>query len=62
MGIFDKLKEKFTKKEEKKVEEVTNIYEEGLEKTRKEFVSSLTLLGKKFTKVNEEYFEALESI
>ena len=62
MVIFDKLKEKFTKKEEKKVEEVTNIYEEGLEKTRNEFVSSLTLLGKKFTKVNEEYFEALESI
>ena len=62
MRIFDKLKEKFTKKEEKKVEEVTNIYEEGLEKTRNEFVSSLTLLGKKFTKVNEEYFEALESI
>ena len=62
MGIFDKLKAKFTKKEEKKVEEVTNIYEEGLEKTRNEFVSSLTLLGKKFTKVNEEYFEALESI
>ncbi len=62
MGIFDKLKEKFTKKEEKKVEEVTNIYEEGLEKTRNEFVSSLNLLGKKFTKVNEEYFEALESI
>ena len=62
MGIFNKLKEKFTKKEEKKVEEVTNIYEEGLEKTRNEFVSSLTLLGKRFTKVNEEYFEALESI
>lgn len=62
MGIFNKLKEKFTKKEEKKVEEVTNIYEEGLEKTRNEFVSSLNLLGKKFTKVNEEYFEALESI
>ena len=62
MGIFNKLKGKFTKKEEKKVEEVTNIYEEGLEKTRNEFVSSLTLLGKKFTKVNEEYFEALESI
>ena len=62
MGIFDKLKEKFTKKEEKKVEETTIIYEEGLKKTRNEFVSSLTLLGKKFTKVNEEYFEALESI
>lgn len=62
MGIFNKLKEKFTKKEEKKVEKVTNIYEEGLEKTRNEFVSSLTLLGKKFTKVNEEYFESLESI
>ena len=28
-------------------------YDKGLEKTRKEFVSELSLLGKKFTKVNE---------
>src|SRR5574344_375454 len=37
-------------------------YDKGLEKTRKAFVSSLTLLGKKFGKVNDEYFDELESI
>lgn len=41
----------------------TNItYDKGLEKTRKEFVSSLTLLGKKFGKVNDDYFDELEEI
>ena len=35
----------------------TVTYDKGLEKTRKEFVSSLTLLGKKFGKVNDEYFD-----
>lgn len=59
MGIFNKIKEKFNKKEEKKELET---YDKGLEKTRNEFVSSLTLLGKKFTKVNEEYFEELEGV
>lgn len=37
-------------------------YDKGLEKTRKEFVSELSLLGKKFTKVTEEYYEELESL
>lgn len=37
-------------------------YDKGLEKTRKEFVSELSLLGKKFTKVNEEYYEELENL
>ena len=32
-------------------------YDKGLEKTRKEFVSQLSILGKKFTKVNEDYYE-----
>lgn len=63
MGLFNKIKEKFSKKEEKKeVIETTVKYEKGLEKTRNEFVSSLSLLGKKFTKVNEEYYEALEEL
>ena len=37
-------------------------YDKGLEKTRKEFVSQLSLLGKKFTRVNEEYYEELENL
>ena len=38
------------------------VYDKGLEKSRKEFVSQLSILGKKFTKVNEEYYEELEQI
>lgn len=37
-------------------------YDKGLEKTRKEFVSQLSILGKKFTKVNEDYYEELEQL
>ena len=77
MGFFDKLKSIITKKE-KKVEEVEvekvnstedieeveeiNKYDKGLEKTRKEFVSKLSLLGVKYTKIDEEYFEELEEL
>lgn len=61
MGLFSKLKEKF-KKEEIKKEEVLVNYDKGLEKSRKEFVSKLSLLGIKYTKINEEYFEELENI
>lgn len=56
-----------SKKKEKKAklteEEQTIVtYDKGLEKTRKEFVSELTLLGKKFTKVTEDYYDELENI
>lgn len=77
-NLFSKKKEVEEKAdkelENKSVEEVkednsvsdeikTNItYDKGLEKTRKEFVSSLTLLGKKFGKVNDDYFDELEEI
>ncbi len=37
-------------------------YDKGLEKTRKEFVSKLSVLGIKFNKVSEEYFEELEEL
>lgn len=37
-------------------------YDKGLEKSRKEFVSELTLLGKKFTKVTDDYYDELERI
>lgn len=63
MGLFNKLKNIFSKKsEEEKVNEDVKKYDEGLEKTRTEFVSKLNLLGIKYTKVNEEYFEELENL
>lgn len=51
--------EKKSKIEE--AEEIT-LYDKGLEKTRKEFVSKLSLLGIKYTKVSEEYFDELEEL
>ena len=60
MGLFDKFKKVFAKKEEHK--EDVEVYEKGLEKTRKEFVNELSVLGHKYTKVSDEYFDELESI
>lgn len=60
MGLFNKFKQIF-KKEEKNEEEI-KAYDKGLEKTRKEFVSELSFLGHKYHKVDDEYFEELESI
>ena len=57
MGIFDKFKN-LLKKDEKEVEK----YEQGLEKTRKEFTSKLNLLTLKHNRINEEYYEELEDI
>ena len=56
--------EEVIEKKEKIKEEKTKIekYDKGLEKTRKEFVSKLSLLGHKYTKVNDEYFEELEDL
>ena len=58
MGLFDKFKSVFKKEEKQNIE----VYDKGLEKTRNDFVSKLNLLGIKYNKVNEEYFEELESI
>lgn len=62
MGLFDKLKNIVIKKEDIEEKEDLKDYEKGLEKTRDEFVSKLNLLGIKYNKVNEEYFEELEQI
>ena len=63
MGLFNKLKNIFSNKsEEEKIKEEVKKYDEGLEKTRTEFVSKLNMLGIKYTKVNEEYFEELENV
>ena len=58
MGIFDKFKKVFKKEEKENLE----AFDKGLEKTRKEFVSELNLLGIKYKKVTDEYFDELESL
>ncbi len=72
MGLLQKFKEKFqAKKVEIEETKKTNLepeaeelllYDKGLAKTRREFVSELSLLGKKFHRVNEEYYDELESL
>lgn len=61
MGLFDKIKNTFSKKNTEEKKEV-EIYEKGLEKTRNEFSSKLNVLSKKHKQIDEEYFEELESI
>ena len=58
MGLFDKFKKTFKKKEKEDID----LYEEGLEKTRDDFVKKLSLLGIKYNKVTPEYFDELEKI
>ena len=58
MGLFDKIKKVFTKSEEKTVEK----YDKGLEKSRREFVSQLSNLSKRYKNINADYFEELEDI
>lgn len=60
MGLFDKFKSIFTK-EKKDIEEI-NTYEKGLEKTRENFSSKLSILSKKHKKLDDEYFDDLEEI
>lgn len=63
MGLFDKLKNIIARKEvEVKKDETVKKYDEGLEKSRNEFVSKLSMLGIKYTKINDEYFDELENI
>ena len=58
MGLFDIFKKNIKKEDKKDLE----VYDKGLEKTRKEIINSLNILGIKYNKVTEEYFEELESI
>lgn len=62
MGLFNKLKNIVSKKSESKDLEVVEKYDKGLQKTREEFVSKLSMLGIKYTKVSNEYFEELEDL
>ena len=51
MGFFNKIKQAFTGKKEE-----VKKYDKGLEKTRKEFVSQLSNLSKKYKNIDENYF------
>ena len=62
MGLFNKFKNILNKNITKEEQEELNSYDKGLEKTRKEFVSKLSLLGVKYTKIDEEYYEELEQL
>ena len=60
MGLIAFLKSKFKKGEKK--EEVTEKYEKGLEKSRRNFSSKLNNLTLRYKSVNQDYFEELEQI
>ena len=65
MSFFSKLKDKFIKKEEtntKEEKESIEIYDKGLTKSRSTFSSRLLDLTKRYSKIDEEYFEELEEI
>lgn len=46
----------------KKEEQITKKYEEGLEKSRDNFVEKINVLGFTHTKINDEFFDELEDI
>lgn len=58
MGIFDKIKKVFNKEKDNDIE----IYEKGLEKTRNDFVNNINILGLKYNKVTDEFYNELEEI
>ena len=51
MGLFNKIKNVFSKDKE------AAKYEEGLTKTRKEFSTELAKLSKKYKNIDDDYFE-----
>ena len=56
MGLFNKIKNIFSKEKE------AVKYEEALTKTRKEFTTEISTLSKKYRNIDDNYFEELEDI
>jgi len=56
MGLFDKIKNVFSKDKE------AVKYDEGLVKTRKEFTTEISNLSRKYKNIDDDYFEELENI
>ena len=61
MGLFNKIKNIFNNKSSEEVKEIEK-YDSGIEKTRKEFISQLSNLSKKYKNIDDDYFEELEDI
>ena len=55
MGVFNKFKNIFTKKD-------VDAYTTGLEKTRNDLNNKLGMLSKKYREATNEYFEELEEV
>ena len=62
MGLFDKFKNIFTSNTNNSEKEELEVYDKGLEKSRKYFKNKISLLNSKYKKVSNEYFEELEEI
>lgn len=62
MKLFSFIKNKFKNKDVIKKDESLKKYNKGLAKSRIEFSDKLASLEKKYSKVNDEYFEELEQI
>ena len=76
MGLFSKIKNIFSKQEEikeKVTEEIiteeeqeeiedTTKYVDGLSKSRDNFVNKLSVLGIKYTKISDDFYDELEEI
>ena len=62
MGLFNKIKKVFGNQQVQSNDEDVKKYDDGLKKSRNEFVSKLSNLSNKYKFVNEDYFEELENI
>lgn len=61
MGIFDRFKNILTSKNNEVTKDVS-LYDKGLEKTRNEFTSKLSLLNSKYKRITQDYFDELEEL
>lgn len=62
MGIFDRIKKSFKKEQATEETKEVKRYDEGLTKTRDNFVSKLVNITNKYNKITEEFFMELEEI
>ncbi len=62
MGLFSKVKNMFSKPQDKEEEKVVEKYDNGLKKSREEFVSKLSNLSNTHDKIDDDYFDELEEI
>ena len=62
MGLFDRIKKSIKKENNKEEKKEINLYNEGLSKTRDNFVSKLVNLTNKHKKITDDFFMELEEI